>query len=87
MRTSSSFSPSDANGQVAYGRILELMVVYYTDLAQYKIDTENGERKVETLKRQEDEVNEVVLGNKLNNIQQTEIEVSKWNASERLVEP
>ena len=56
------------------------MVVYYTDLAQYKIDTENGERKVETLKRQEDEVNEVVLGNKLNNIQQTEIEVSKWNA-------
>jgi clan AA aspartic protease (TIGR02281 family) len=75
-----NFSPSDANGQVAYGRILELMVVYYTDLAQYKIDTENGERKVETLKRQEDEINEVVLGNKLNNIQQTEIEVSKWNA-------
>ena len=74
------FSPSDANGQVAYGRILELMVVYYTDLAQHKIDTENGERKVETLKRQEDEINEVVLGNKLNNIQQTEIEVSKWNA-------
>ena len=86
-----NFSPSDANGQVAYGRILELMVVYYTDLAQYKIDTENGERKVETLKRQEDEINEVVLGNKLNNIQQTEIEVFEverdrrdWSSRDRV---
>jgi hypothetical protein len=74
-----NFSPSDANGQVAYGRILELMVLYYQDMAQYKVDAEKGERRVEAMRKQEDEINEVVLGNKLNNFQQTEVTVARAN--------
>jgi hypothetical protein len=74
------FSPSDANGQVAYGRILELMVFYYKDMSQYKIDAESGERRIEVMRKQEDEINEVVLGNKLNNFQQTEVTVARANA-------
>jgi clan AA aspartic protease (TIGR02281 family) len=74
------FSPADMNGQAAYDRILELMVSYYIDMSQYKVDTENGERRIEALRQQESEINEVALGNKLNNIQQTEVDVAKWKA-------
>jgi hypothetical protein len=76
-----NFSPSDANGQGAYGRILELMVSYYSDMAQCKIDTEYGEKRVEVLRQQEAEINEVALGNKLNNFQQTEVEVHHAQAA------
>jgi hypothetical protein len=74
------FSPSDLNGQTAYNSIFELMSRYYIDLAQLKLQTAKDEQRVEVMRGEEAQVKEVMLGNKLDNLQQTEIELARLKA-------
>jgi hypothetical protein len=74
------FSPADANGQTAYNTIFELMSRYYIDLRQLKLDTAQNEQRVEGLRAEEAEVKEVALGNRLDNLQQTEVDVARFKA-------
>jgi hypothetical protein len=74
------FSPSDSNGQTAYHSIYELMSRYYIDLRSLKLETAKNEQRVAALRVEEAQVKEVMLGNRLDNIQQTEIEVARFKA-------
>jgi clan AA aspartic protease (TIGR02281 family) len=75
------FSPADLNGQPAYNSIFEVMSRYYIDLAQLKLQTAKDEHRVEALRQEEAQVKEVMLGNKLDNLQQTEIELARIKAT------
>ena len=75
------FSPADLNGQPAYNSIFELMSRYYIDLSALKLETVKNEQRVEVMHAQEAQVKEVMLGNQLDNVQRTEIEVARLKAS------
>jgi clan AA aspartic protease (TIGR02281 family) len=74
------FSPSDLNGQPAYNSIFDLMARYYIDLSELKLDTAKNEQRVQAIRAEEAQVKEVMLGNKLDNMQQTEIELARIRA-------
>lgn len=75
------FSPADLNGQTAYNSIFELMSRYYIDLSALKLETAKNEQRVELIRAEEAQVKEVMLGNKLDNLQRTDIELARLKAT------
>jgi hypothetical protein len=75
------FNAADLNGQNAYNTIFELMSRYYIDLTELKIDTDKREKRAEAIRVEEAQVKEVMLGNKLDNLQKTETTVAGIKAA------
>jgi len=72
-RNNLTFAESDANGESAYNTLFELMSRYYVDLQSLRLAIEEDEQELATPNADERELLAISRGDRLSNVQKTEL--------------
>lgn len=72
-RNNLTFAESDPNGESAYNTLFELMSRYYVDLQSLRLAIEEDAQELATLKTDQRELSAIVRGDRLSNVQKTEL--------------